>query len=379
MKFLGKFVSRLLAFLLPIWILGVAHLTVGISIGEILLFRNALHQLDNDQRAVYQPLWQRESLIQFKFEGVLAANPDIIVLGSSRVLFFRDDFFNLQPEAFYNVSIQGLKPEEAHDFVEGMIRANVIPEVILLELDLPYFNEDEHDLSGNRVTSVVPSIWTDYQYLQSASQRIGAMWLSEPLQLLNYYRNDGQIHTIGLYARQFQIGYLKDGSYYHSTIIENRAQAVMSQLEDFAHGRRIYERGTDVNRSRLAEIEAILSQSQQHGIAIIGFLSTYQPQIYNQIVSSSQLGYMGIATSELEQLFSNYNMPFYDFSDPQTVQATDDEFMDTWHPGELVSFRQYLTILEDNQSLLGQYSDYNALIQVLSQIDDPFYWFEPKQ
>jgi hypothetical protein len=368
-----KLTIRLLLFFLPILILGAIHIYVGVMVGEIAPFRTIQARQASAERVIYEPDWQRDEFMHFKFQQVLQRQPQVIIIGSSRVIFFRDDFFNLAPDAFYNVSIISAEPWETTQFLRGLADRNALPSVIIVSMDLPLFNDDGHTLSDDRVTNVVPNFFSGFQYLQGASQRVASQWLKSSHVLFEYMEDDTYL---GLNASRSQMGYLYDGSYYSPTLHTQRDRRTEPQLTAFANGEGIYEHGSSVRRETMDTVIAMLQIAQNAGVTIIGFLPPYQTEIWDGMMQSGNFTYIDAVLPQLQTLFADYGYPLYDFSDPRTIDATSDELTDTWHPGERLSLRMYLYMLQHQPDMLGAYSDVAYLEEQLTLSDDPYYWFE---
>jgi hypothetical protein len=367
-----KFVGKLMLFGLPVLILGVIHFYVAATIGEIMPFYTVAALQAKNPSLVYEPAWQRDDLIHFKFQQVLYHQPQVIVIGSSRTLYFRDAFLNRQPETFYNVSIFSLEPLETYQFLEGLAARNALPPIILMSMDLPYFNANESALRVNRVNQIVPQHFSYYPYFQAASHRVAVLWLNSPYQLLGYLKIDNRL---GLVALENDTGYRPDGSYYDAHLLESIAIAKKNHADFFRERTRMYELGDTVRHETLDAVENVLKLAEDKGVTVIGFLPPYQSSIWQEMTTSGDFDYIAKTIPQIELLFRDYKMPFYDFSDASNLNANDDEFIDTWHIGEKSSLRLYLRILQDHPNLLAPYSDVAYLEDQLAQMDNPFFWF----
>jgi hypothetical protein len=137
----------------------------------------------------------------------------------------------------------------------------------------------------------------------------------------------------------------------------------------------MYTAGQDLNESNLQYLSEILTLAKDHKIQVIGILPPYRQEFYNRMMESGDYTYIEKSIARLESLFSQYGFSLMNMSSTKTVGGSDDELFDSWHPGELLSLRMYMTILSHNSDILGSYSDIESLQSIIDNAVDPFHLF----
>src|SRR5690606_10553212 len=98
-----------------------------IYIGESLPLHAVIWMQEGDQPVLFRPRYGNRDQ-DFKLLSVNARQPEILVIGSSRVLQFRAQFANNQPDAFYNAAAPAWRPPEISRLLFEM---DARPEVII--------------------------------------------------------------------------------------------------------------------------------------------------------------------------------------------------------------------------------------------------------
>ena len=100
----------------------------------------ALERWPDDELLLFAAAGQRYGNRDLAFKTISAnlRQPHILAAGSSRVLQFRDQFFNRHPDEFYNVGA----PAWALDQVEQLLHdLTYTPRILILGLDQAWFND----------------------------------------------------------------------------------------------------------------------------------------------------------------------------------------------------------------------------------------------
>jgi hypothetical protein len=301
-----------------------------------------------------------------------------VVLGSSRVLNFRAGFLNEQPSTFYNAGGAGWTLNDMQSFLDHLDTASA-PKVLLLGLDQPTFNPagrfapqpvdipaDEFTLEGvvTSTRSMIQGILLSYDRLGSlgnlASRR-------EPT-----YHDFG----LGVLALIRGDGYRNDGSRQLGRLIVDPSPIAPKRRADLQAFTSIYPPGDTLSQPALDTVDAMLKSAKAKGITVVGFAPPFMPSLYQALVSSGQYGYLPETQARLKALFARYGYPYLDFSDGGALGASDEEFIDSWHPSELACLRVFLKLRETLPDILAPYADPDGLGHLIDSNRSPLVVFE---
>lgn len=360
------FWKKLLLFLLPFAAVFFAVSGFTLYTGEAMPLAWVVQQQIADETVLYRPRYGNRDQ-QFKRLSVDMRRPEVLALGSSRILQFRAGFFNRQPTAFYNAAAPAWRLPQVLDLLEN-IPPDAAPEVLILAVDLPWFN-------AAYAGDAFPEDRSDFDHLFDAdSGLIKDVLMNVPLdrpgfRLASYLerREPGAGGlALGLRAIRDGHGFRGDGSEQYGDFLiagwlypPNTREAHLVWMRE---GREMYVYGDTVSADALAMMERLLSAAQARGITVIGFLPSYMPSLWDEMIARGDHAYMGEAARALRAMFERYGYPFFDFSDG--VSTTDDEFFDGWHASELSNLRLYIQMAEALPDILGVYSDVASLREI---------------
>ena len=310
---------------------------------------------------LYRPRYGNRDL-EFKLLATNTRQPDVVAVGSSRILQFRSMFFNRNSHAFYNAAGPAWQLEHVIALVEGL---EYTPQILIISLDHPWFNDA---YPGDPFQpSLEPT--SDFDHLFMVNRSVMQSFLEgESLDIgrMLERREPGYGGlALGLRAIRDGHGFRNDGSEQYGDFFvaqylhpENERARHLSLLEN---GQDMYARGSEVSESALQQLEQLLRYCDEHGIYVIGFLPSYMPTLYQEMIAGGQHQYIEALPEQLEPLFANYGFAFFDFSDGAVLGATDDDFIDGWHASERINLRLYTETVRALPEVLSAYSDVERL------------------
>lgn len=134
-----KFLCQLLLFLIPFYFVGLligGVYYVGCATGEFDDF-DRLIEAQRQDHDVFIGMGYNEQTAYYKLKNANYYQADVIALGTSRVMQFKDDYFNA---SFYNCGgAVSCNYDEYLNFVKNL---NYTPEIIILGLDQWVFNDE---------------------------------------------------------------------------------------------------------------------------------------------------------------------------------------------------------------------------------------------
>lgn len=286
---------------------------------------------------------------------------DVIALGSSRVLQFRNTMFQT---SFYNAGYSISSIKDFLPFLEGIPKEKY-PQYLIMGLDQWMFNEHWDDLSKVRT----PAYWSkSFHYKADAPALIYAWRDLLRGKIKFFYRKNGTMDFVGLNAVINNKGFRNDGSMCYGSQIEkllkNDPTANDYQYSDtykrIESGNKRFEHGDTANTNAIMELDRILSFCKQNEICVVGILPPFARQINIKMGETGAYGYMEEIYPESKKVFDRYAFELYDFTNPDRLGADDSEALDGFHLGEGAYVKLLLKILESN-SVLNAVTDVDKL------------------
>jgi hypothetical protein len=332
--------------LLPCGYLAVSTLFL-FRAGEYASLRTIVERQKSDPAfCIYGSALHGDSFF-YKMEGEKAQKPDIISLGSSRVLQFRSKFFR---DSFYNMGL-------AIDSINGgeqlfqLMEATDRPKIILLGVEYWWFNEGFASTTyKSRLPT--PSPRMKFSNLIEPARFLwqGKVTLSQLMNIL-FSSSDAQCF-LGLKAIQSHSGFGPDGSYYYTDLITGKAPHAEISLADSRSsieqgtGRFIY--GASVHPKHWEEFVHWLESMRAQGIAIIPFLPPIAPSVYQEMQKHhDQYSYI----DDLLKQAKAAGISLADFRDARAFGSSDCEFIDGLHGGDITYARLLLSLAKKNPLL----------------------------
>jgi hypothetical protein len=369
---LRSFLLKLLLFSLPFAIPFLLFTGFLMYTGESMPLSSVVAMQMGDEPVLYRPRYGNRDP-QFKLLSTNTRQPDVVAVGSSRVLQFRSPFFNRDRSSFYNAGGPAWQLDHVTHLVENL---NYTPRVLILGLDQPWFNEA---YPGDPFEpSLEPS--SDFDHIFMVNRSVMQSLLDgEPLDFSRMLgRRDPGFGgmALGLRAIRDGHGFRNDGSEQYGDFFvarylypENERARHLSLMQN---GQDMYARGREVSASALEQVERLLRYCDERGIFVIGFLPSYMPSLYQQMMAGGQHTYMAALPERLRPLFEQHGFAFFDFSDGSLLHATDGDFIDGWHASERMNLRLYTEMVRALPDLLSDYSDLEWLEETDANAIDTF-------
>ncbi|MDQ7026725.1 MAG: hypothetical protein Q9P44_14350 [Anaerolineae bacterium] len=366
MTLLRKIALYALPFALPFLLLTGA-LTY---IGESLPLSEVLRLQAGDTPVLYRVRYGNRDQ-RYKRMAVDYFQPDVMMIGSSRVLQFRSDFMNLNPDAFYNAAAPAWQLGEISRLLFTM---NHRPDMIILGIDDAWFNAD---YGGDPIVQPPTSDFDRFFIVNRTV--IQEILDGETLDLRKLLSREEPGGSGGLALGSRAIidghGFRNDGSeqYGDFLVAQHLWQPNMRGLHIgwFEEGAEMYVRGDVVDDEAMQQLRAILDFAQENDILVIGLYPPYMPSLWQRLENSADHSYLRDATIEVESLFAEYDFPYFDFHNGAAVGATDEDFFDGWHSSERIAAQMFINIAREVPQL-EQYSDLDALQEIVNTASDTF-------
>jgi len=314
-----------------------------------------------------------DNTFRYKLELVRQKHPDIVALGSSKIMSLRHDAFTT---SFVNAG-GGMKHlNEGRLFLTEMLSFH-IPKILILGVDPVWFN----------AAHLEPFDYPEHQYNEADITREKLLapfgWLFVHKISWNRYvdtvlgRFLGNDYTtypnIGFMAIETAKGFNEDGARFYGS----RYRGEESDFNDVHFGftqMRLnqrcceFESTSQVDPQRYQELMDILKLCDQFHIKIVLFLTPAAPSIDRQMRDSPlDYGYADELDKALRLQAHDSRYEYHDFRDIRSVQSNDCECVDGSHAGSTAYYRFLRQLItQPSPSILSPYLDLqtlNALIQ----------------
>lgn len=339
--------------------LAVILLITVVAISEFYLYRlneNLDLQQSVQSQIKNQDLYGRVLLGQdalFKVAMTQALKPDILVLGSSRVMQVRREFIN--PDySFYNAG--GSIPTLEQGLIAYReISKTYIPKVIILGVDMwwlnPNFNEDNTAKWNMLKSSTLQNRLFLYGSLLDYLKRKKHIELGVNLfSPENYQRRQdrlGGLPANGLVAAIYSDGFRPDGSYQYGAIIQGITKPDVDfkdTLERISTGTRRFQVAKQVDVGKLAQLRELLKMFKNQNVTVIVFTPPFAHVVFEALNQKDQRMFLEDFRNKLKELCTQEDLIYYDFSDITWYGSDDRETIDGFHPSDVSIARLLKTI-----------------------------------
>lgn len=330
-------------------------------------------QQQTNSDLVYMPTWTRADQFYYKFTAVNQIQPDVLIIGSSRVYHWRSDIMFDEHGSGYNAGLPSAEPLEVAWFLDGLAAHNHLPDVMILAIDDLFFNQDGTFVRSNRVENVIPPLDYSFDYALNGIRLTAQDYSQHPQQILHFYRNYQPSNLSGEVARSSGRGYRADGSFQFPDLYDVSPQLIDNHQWLYDNGDRIFQHGDSIYEPSMAAIEHILQLASENDVTVIGIFTPYNSEHYERMLSSGNYSYIPEVRRRIRLMFDNYGMPLYDYTYADTVGGSNEELYDYLHAGEVLGLRVYYDMLLTSPEIFAAYSNISRIEQILNRVDNRFF------
>ena len=305
-----------------------------------------------------------DNTFAYKLAATTARDPRIIVLGTSRAMQFRREFF-AEPDSFYNAG--GM-----HDAADYLNFVRALPEgaqldTVILNVEPVFLTTESPPTTGRQdttryalVLNFLASGWREaYLDLFSGKVSIGKLMSESSVD-----------PAIGIAALMTSTGFRNDGSYQpESESDAARASRIDSQvaygLEKIASNNAGL--GSRVAIAPLAQFKQTLALLHERGINVVGFIPPIAQEEHDALLASdTEYAKIQRTASRLfAAMFIEYGYPLYDVSSLATTGSSDAELIDDGHGSEKTYLR-ILLYMAGHDSALRRFVDRASVAPLLA-------------
>lgn len=352
--------------------LGAVALYVAVTVGVASWAGELTPLTEVARQQVRAPLLYgrayRDNYFAFKLVSVRERRPEVLVVGSSRTMEFREGLVNRRPSMFYNAGGSSQSLPEVRRFVD-MVSATTKPKIMILGLDQWWFNP-RHS-RGPSAVRVQEQIDEESAVASARVLNVGRFVVRDlvfgkipPHALLMRRDPVYGIRALGMSAIVNGNGFRNDGSYQYGHLLMQRSlteERLRAGYDRLGADKDHFSSGAHVDASSVTQIDELLERCRRDGTFVFGFSPPYAPSIYARMKAGGRHGYLADMATTLRAVFDKHGFVYLDFSDAAAAGGTDDDMIDGFHGSELVYLRIYLAMLEARPDILRAYSDDEAL------------------
>lgn len=370
------FLKKVILFLFPLvlfFIVPTVSLFLGrehFSVGQIV----EIQKKHSD--ALFGFVYNDQSFIPYKQALVESNNPEIITLGTSRVMQLRKEFFKNQT-TFINAGGGAKSLIDVRQFIQNISSTSSV-KIILLGLDQDMFTDKENLLS------YVPEE-TDYfdswrKLLFTNTRKIYTDYAHQKYSLKELLGKQDE-HSVGIAAIIAGDGFRSDGSYRYGHIIleKNMRARVDKQMKEtlttMKYGRYASFMSSGYEEKNIEVLVSILELAKTKNIEIVGFFPPFPSILYRYMRDNKEYhDTINLLPKHIKQVFNDADRPFFDFSDLGSFRAPDTEFVDNIHASDKMYVRMLIVMVENTPSL-KKYIDVKLLSTMLDTYKEDIFTY----
>ncbi|HRE32457.1 MAG TPA: hypothetical protein PLD88_10830, partial [Candidatus Berkiella sp.] len=338
--------------------------------GELLPVEEIAHkQIAKNQQCIVG-LATRNQGYYYKRALYQETKPKVLILGSSRVMQFRKAFFS---QSMINAGGAMNSINEGLSFLRDIL-AESMPDAVIIGLDYWWFNQQALEPSF----TVKPPPKLSHS-LTLRSYLLPYKWLwQQKITLGQYFQRMNPFYSflehtedgIGVDGIFYQNGFAEDGSYVYTKTITGTEKNIDDRFElsfmSMAQNGPRFEYGEGVDSIHFKQFKEIVKLLADNKVKVYLFIAPLAPKIANKM-DEYQKEYAFI--SGLRSELTAAGISFIDFHHPDFIGATDCEFIDGIHGGDLV-YAKILRSLAAAHPALNAYLDQEYLKQVTHHYRD---------
>ena len=359
-KELKLFFRRGLVFAAPYLIFFIFTTYLFFSSAELASIKNVVRRQQLGKREILLGLAYSNPIFYYKLHSVLKRKPEALVLGSSRTMQFRAQFFS-DPAIFFN-SGGGVDKIKHFKIFLNKIPLGQEPKLLIIGLDQNFFSEQWNASSPDY------DVEDKYRAPESRAHIMITQWTKLYKDFFNHKfsfstltQRDPLVDKVGFNALAQGNGFRSDGSRYEFSIIHTdpaeHLQSIFDASAEFPPG--------SVDSRSLNELDLFLEEASRRGIHVIGFLPPYAPKLHGLMaLFKEQLGYIFKLKSAVDPIFKKHHFMVYDFTDALVFGSSNTEFIDIHHGSEKTYLRLFIKMAGADE-FLRQYVNIDQLKETL--------------
>ena len=365
-----SFAMRLLIFCAPL-VLFVGGIELLLwRVGESWPLNRVIRFQETNTHSFFARGALDQGTFRYKYLQILRRHPEILVLGSSRMMQFRAEMFGQQAPTFYNGGGIIHSVEDLHTFLDRL-PVEATPKIVLLGVDFWWLNPNEKKES---IDSFAAGVEVEGTYSWQGHANALAGYVRHPDSLRELFAHSFgrkfDRNAIGLQAVLHRQGFRPDGS----KRFEVKVPATPEEWRHRLPGRETVNKDIlgenfpfafteGASPALLEQLRSTLLKFKARGVFIIG----YNPPVANEwaqvvLASPRHKEFWKQYHEKVPELFRSLQFPFVDVITPQQF-GLDDRYMRDWYHAHDTFDMYLLRRLCEEPQIHALFSDVPAVAQ----------------
>ena len=348
-KYLVIFAMLLCLFTLPILI----NFMFLKNAGEYVSIEEIYKEQSKDDSIIYGSALL-DTYKDLKLYALTQKKPEIIALGSSRVLQFRQSFFS---KNFFNMGSMVSNINEALQ-VTNFILKHSTPKVVILGVDFWWFNEKVKKLNYEMTPDNALHVSLNTNRYEPAHLLLPFQWLKDKKMSLKHYANLLLFNAggdVGITGKLRKTGFAADGSYYYTHTVTNSAppsqeKHFYQELKRVKHSESYFENCPFISKTHYTKFVGLVESYAKHDIKLVLFLPPLASSLNNEMKKHN----FNCITS-LKRKLAKDGIAIYDLTEAEKhIKTSHCEFVDGFHGGDVL-YAKILKHLIAKENILTSY------------------------
>ncbi len=335
-----RFLKIAALFLLPVLLICAVFFAALLRTGELIPTQKIAAQ-----EIQLFGLAHRDDSRAYKQAVTSRKGADLLVLGTSRSMQFRSEFFNT--DSFYNAGGGIAFMPQAVFFMESLPK-DKLPKQLLVVLDQYFFNENWAQIDPARDRAEFTFQPVDFWY---SYKRMFTDYADGKYRLLDVLQNPQGVY--GVAAAGKGSGFYNDGSYsYGSTVLHPEKSADANFVDTYERIRtasRRFEYGDTVSAPNIDALCELLAFCAENDIMVTAIIPPYAPSVWQKMQENGNYTYMEKIAPRLAPLFAQYGFELFDYS--YLAETNDAQYIDGFHGSDRVYAALCARLAEDSAAL----------------------------
>lgn len=341
-----RFIIKSLLFILPLAAIVLPSYHYLSSHGELESFEAMVEKNQKDGTLI--GLSYSDPAYLLKQRVLERRKPNVISLGTSRVLQLRDFFFK-EPDRYYNCGRCVRRMKDYNAFLNSYPAE--LPELIVLGLDQDLFNKNFDDLTH-----------AERNYVQNDLSREGKFFKNSKALIKSFKKGKidrGEVKKedgFGVNARLHHTGFRADGSYRYGNYIGEQLiyddYKFGSTIGRIAKNKRRFSASDEVNPEALEEFANFLKNCKEKGIHVVVFLPPYAETVLMKMAEQpAKYPNMFELYDKVLPICSQLGYPLFDLTQMSSFGSNDFEAIDGLHGSEVCYLRGLRLMAQSDERL----------------------------
>ena len=347
-----RFIKNIFLFFLPVFLFCAATIPFYLAAVNCGEFKDIEENIETQRKNpnVLIGLGYNEQTTYYKLVNANYYQAEVIALGSSRVMQFKEEFFK---SSFYNCG--GAVNWNYDEYVNFLENLTYKPKVIILGVDQWVFNNEWN--RNRKKYSSFASIKKIDRNKASMLKQIIKDWSQNKWSFssLNLYKKN-----IGFNGCIKNDGFMLDGSYYYGEIYrrpeERRDYQFSNSFERMKKGDSPFVWGQEIEIETIKQLTSLLQYCVKHNIYVIGFLPPFAPSVCKRMKDSGNYSYIDKIPASCKEIFDAYGYECYNYTNNEGLTVIDDNFIDGFHGSDIV-YGKILNNMIKHKSRINLYLD----------------------